>query len=380
MSKLVVVPNVLWLALLAAVLGCAPAAPPAPPAVKDADTKPAPPTVKAPEQEKATTPETKTEEPKAATEEKGKTGGLKVEVDADLVSYKPVTGISGSIKSVGSDTMNNLMTKWGEGFKKFYPNVTVGVEGKGSGTAMPALISGQSNFGPLSRNPKKDEIASFEKAFGYKPVVIPTSLDLLAVFVHKDNPIKGLTLPQVDAMFSATRKLGYNEEIGKWGQVGLTEDWAEQPVSMYGRNAASGTYGFFKEHALGNGDFKDAVKVQPGSSGVVQSIGSEKNAIGYSGIGYSTADVRAVPLAVKEGDEYIAAVPENAYNRSYPLSRALLLAVNKNPNEELDPLRREFIKYILSKEGQQDVAADGYLPLPAKTAAKALEMVGLGGE
>ena len=300
-----------------------------------------------------------------------------VKLDADLPAYKPVAGVSGTIKSVGSDTMNNLMTKWAEGFKKHYPSVTYAIEGKGSGTAMPALISGQASFGPMSRPCKKDETASFEKAFGYNPVSLPTSLDMLAVFVHKDNPIKGLTLLQVDAMFSGTRKLGYKDDITKWGQLGAEGAWANEPISMYGRNAASGTYGYFKEHALGNGDFKDAVKVQPGSSGVVQSVGSEKFAIGYSGIGYATADVRAVPLAAKEGGEFIPATSENAYNQKYPMSRPLLLTVNKKPNEALDPLRREFIRYIFSKEGQQDVADDGYLPLPAKAAKKALEMVGI---
>ena len=312
----------------------------------------------------------------AFAEETSKTT-TKLQVDAALHQYKSVAGVSGAIKSIGSDTMNNLMTKWAEGFKTHYPGVTYAIEGKGSGTAMPALIAGQAGFGPTSRPCKKDEIAAFEKAFGYKPVTVPTSLDMLAVFVHKDNPIKGLTLPQLDAMFSATRKLEAKDDITLWGQVGLTGAWAAGPISLYGRNAASGTYGFFKEHALGNGDFKDSVKVQPGSSGVVQSIGGEKFAIGYSGLGYATADVRAVPLAAKAGGEFIPAESKHAYDRSYPLTRGLLLTVNKHPTEELDPLRKEFLKYIFSQEGQRDVIADGYLPLPAPAAKKAMEMLGI---
>jgi phosphate transport system substrate-binding protein len=299
----------------------------------------------------------------------------KSSVDEALPNYKPVAGVSGNLKSVGSDTLNNLMTLWGEGFKKHYPNVNIEIEGKGTGTAMPALISGASHFGPMSRTAKKDEIASFEKAFGYKPVLIPTSLDMLAVFVNKDNPIKGLTLTQVDAMFSTTRKLGATNEVTTWGQAGLDGAWGAQPISLYGRNAASGTYGFFKEHALGNGDYKDTVKVQPGSSGVVQSIGGEKNAIGYSGIGFANANVRAVPLAKKTGEPFVAAEAQNAYNNSYPLWRMLYVAVNKNPVKDLDPLQREFVKFVLSKEGQQIVVEDGYLPLPAKAAKRALELV-----
>jgi phosphate transport system substrate-binding protein len=314
-------------------------------------------------------------EPKAKAKEEKSTGGVKV--DKDLPDYKAVAGVSGTIRSVGSDTMNNLMTVWCEGFKKHYPNVTFAVEGKGTSTAMPALEGGTATFGPMSRDPKPDEIASFQKKFGYKPTTIATSLDMLAVYVDKDNPLEGLTLPQVDAIFSATRKLGYKEDITTWGQLGLKDEWVKEPISLYGRNSASGTYGYFKEHALGKGDFKDAVKVQPGSSGVIQAVAGDQFGIGYSGIGYATADVRAVPLAKEEGADFIPATPENAYNGKYPMWRPLLLAVNRDPTKPLDPLRREFIKYVLSKQGQQDVVSDGYLPLPAKAAKKALADAGI---
>lgn len=311
------------------------------------------------------------------SEDAEKASSAAVKVDPELPDYEAVPGVSGTIRSVGSDTMNNLMTIWAEGFKKYYPNVTYAVEGKGSSTAMPALQSGTANFGPMSRAVKQEEITAFQKQFGYKPVQLPTSLDMLAVFVHKDNPLEGLSLQQVDAIFSTTRKLGGKEDLTTWGQLGLKDPWASEPISLYGRNSASGTYGYFKEHALGNGDFKDAVKVQPGSSGVVQAIATDEFAIGYSGIGYATADVRALPLAKKEGDEFVAAEPENAYSQAYPLSRALFITVNYDPTKELDPLRREFLKYIYSKQGQTDVVSDGYLPLPAKAAQAALKSVGI---
>jgi phosphate transport system substrate-binding protein len=300
-----------------------------------------------------------------------------VSVDSDLPDYKPVEGVSGTIKSIGSDTMNNLMALWGEGFKKMYPNVQIEVEGKGSSTAPPALIAGTSQFGPMSRQMKSAEVDEFEKKFGYKPTPLPTSIDMLAVYVNKDNPIKGMTLQQADAIFSKNRTGGYKEDVTTWGQLGLKGEWARQPISLYGRNSASGTYGYFKEHALFKGDYKDSVKEQPGSSSVVQGVASDKYAIGYSGIGYKTADVLAVPLASGPGEGFVEATPENAYTGEYPLARFLYLYVNVKPGTPLDPLRREFLKYVFSKQGQQDVVKDGYFPVPAPIAKQALKDAGL---
>jgi len=300
-----------------------------------------------------------------------------VKVDPKLPKYEPVQGVSGSIKSVGSDTMISLMTFWGEGFRKMYPNVEVEVEGKGSATAPAALIEGTATFGPMSRPMKGAEIDDFEKKFGYKPTSLPTSIDMLAVYVHKDNPLVGLTLPQVDAIFSKTRKGGLSDDIRTWGQLGLTGSWKNQPISLFGRNSASGTYGFFKEHALYKGDFKDAVKEQPGSSSVVQGVATDRFAIGYSGIGFMTADVRALPLAQEAESGMIEATPENAYSGEYPLPRFLYLYVNKEPNAPLDPLRREFVRYILSKQGQDDVLKAGYYPVTAKIAEKTLASLGI---
>mgnify|MGYP001821867969 CR=1 FL=1 len=140
-------------------------------------------------------------------------GMAQVKVDPNLPDYKPVKGVSGNIKSVGSDTLNNLMTLWAEGFKRVYPNVQVEIEGKGSSTAPPALIAGTANFGPMSRTMKQAEEDEFETRFGYKPTPLPTSIDMLAVYAHKDNPIKGLSLPQVDAVFSKSRNLGHAEDV-----------------------------------------------------------------------------------------------------------------------------------------------------------------------
>jgi len=304
------------------------------------------------------------------------TAGAQVKIDPALPAYTPVQGVSGSIKSVGSDTLNNLMTLWAEGFRKAYPNVTVEIEGKGSSTAPPALIAGTSTFGPMSREMKQQEADDFEKRYGYKPTSVATAIDMLAVYVHKDNPVKGLDFRQVDAIFSKTRKRGNPGEITSWGQVGLTGKWEKLPISVYGRNSASGTYGYFKEHALAKGDYKDSVKEQPGSSAVVQGVATDLGAIGYSGIGYKTADVRAVPLAV-EGKDYVPAEAQYGYSGEYPLARFLYIYLNYRPGSDLDPLRREFIRYVFSREGQEVVAKDGFLPLTAKVARAQLAKIGV---
>ena len=300
-----------------------------------------------------------------------------VELDPKLPEYRAVAGVSGNLKSIGSDTMNNEMALWAEGFQRFYPNVKIEIEGKGSSTAPPALIAGTAQFGPMSRKMKEQEIDAFEKRFGYKPTAFPTSIDMLAVYVNKDNPIKGLTLQQVDAIFSKTRKGGYPRDIRRWGELGLRGRWRRAPISLYGRNSASGTYGYFKKHALFGGDYKDSVKEQPGSSSVVQGCASDRFAIGYSGIGYKTADVRAVPLANDAESDFVSATPENAYTGEYPLARFLFLYVNVKPGESLDPLRREFIRYVYSREGQRDVIKAGYFPVSWPIAKEALSAIGV---
>ncbi|MEA2626492.1 MAG: phosphate transport system substrate-binding protein [Candidatus Binatota bacterium] len=286
------------------------------------------------------------------------------EVDPSIPPYSQVSGVSGSLSSVGSDTLNNLMTFWAEKFGKFYPNVKVQVEGKGSSTAPPALISGTAQLGPMSRAMKNTEVDEFERKYGYQPTQVKAAVDALAVFVNKDNPIKCLSLEEVDAMFSKSRRRGH-PEVETWGDLGLAGDWKDRPISLYGRNSASGTYGFFKEHTLQNGDYKDSVKEQPGSASVVQGVTVDRYGAGYSGVGYVTPGVRAVQLATKKGGECEEASAANAYSGKYPLARFLYIYVNKPSSEAIDPLVGEFLKLVLSKEGQEAVVKDGYYPLPA---------------
>lgn len=297
-----------------------------------------------------------------------------VQVDSQFPMYKSTSGVSGTIKSIGSDTMNNLMTHWAEAFKAAYPAVKVEIEGKGSSTAPPALTEGQAQFGPMSREIKGSEADAFEKKKGYKPTALRTAVDALGVYVHKDCPLNEITMDDLKKVFSVD-----GPEM-TWGDLGVKNpEWASQKVSLYGRNSASGTYGYFKEHALGKKDFKPTVKEQPGSSAVVQGVASDKFGMGYSGLGYKTADVKALKVAAKKGEKAFDANAENAYAGTYPLGRFLYLYVDYKPGSQLDPLRAEFVKMIYSKQGQEGVLKDGYFPVTAPIANEDLKKVGLTG-
>ncbi|NMZ67937.1 phosphate ABC transporter substrate-binding protein, PhoT family [Pseudomonas peli] len=297
-------------------------------------------------------------------------------VDPALPSYTKTSGVSGNLSSVGSDSLANLMTLWAEEFKKEYPNVNIQIQAAGSSTAPPALTEGTASMGPMSRAMKDAEIQAFEEKYGYKPTAVPVAIDALAVFVHKDNPIKSLDMAQVDAIFSSTRLCGGATDIKTWGDLGMTGEWAAKPIQLFGRNSVSGTYGYFKEEALCKGDFKANVNEQPGSASVVQSISSTINAIGYSGIGYKTSSVKTVPLS-KKGGEAFDANEANALAGKFPLARFFYVYVNKAPNKPLSPLDAEFVKLVLSKQGQEVVVKDGYIPLPKKVVDKTMQELGL---
>jgi len=292
-----------------------------------------------------------------------------VRVDEKLPVYAPVSGVSGNLNSIGSDTLNNLMTLWAEGFRAVYPNVNIQIEGKGSSTAPVALIEGTAQLGPMSREMKGSELDAFEKKYGYKPLEIKVAIDALAVYTHKDNPLKSLNLQQVDAIFSSTYRLG-GQPLANWGQIGMTGEWAGRSISLFGRNSASGTYGFYKDVALGGGDFKSAVKEQPGSSAVVQGVASDLFAMGYSGIGYRTSGVNTIALAARPGEKAYEPTPENCLSGDYPLARFLLIYVNKDPKRPMDKLTAEFLRFVVSRQGQEVVVKDGYFPMPEEVGAE----------
>jgi len=295
-----------------------------------------------------------------------------VKVDGKIPEYQRASGVSGNLNSIGSDTLNNLMTLWAEGFRRAYPNVKIQIEGKGSSTAPPALIESTAQIGPMSRGMKSSELDAFEERFGYKPTRIRVAVDALAVYVNKDNPLEQLSLPEVDAIFSETRRCGHSSDVATWGGAGLGGDWAHRPISIYGRNSASGTYGYFKKVALCKGDYRDQVKEQPGSASVVQGVTEDLYGIGYSGIGYKTSGVKTLALAKKEGDAHYGTDPDTVLSGKYPLSRYLYLYVNKVPNKPLDPLVGEFIRFVLSRSGQRIVVKDGYLPISYELVEKEL--------
>ncbi|MBW2281740.1 MAG: phosphate ABC transporter substrate-binding protein, partial [Deltaproteobacteria bacterium] len=248
-----------------------------------------------------------------------------VSVDEDIPEYALSTGVSGTLSSVGSDTLNNLMTLWAEGYQHLYPSVRVQVEGKGSSTAPPALIEGTAQIGPMSRAMKATEVDAFEDRFGYPPTRFRVAVDALAVYVHRDNPLERLTLRQVDAIFSKTRRCGEADSIDTWGQAGLDGAFTKRLIRLYGRNSASGTYGYFKKVALCKGDYRDTTKEQPGSASVVQGVSKDLYAIGYSGIGYRTSGVRTLSLAKREGEAWASTEPDDVYSGAYPLARYLYL-------------------------------------------------------
>jgi phosphate transport system substrate-binding protein len=295
-------------------------------------------------------------------------------IDPNLPQYQAASGVSGNLTSIGSDTLNNLMTLWSEGFRSFYPNVAIQIQGAGSGTAPPALIEGTAQFGPMSRAMRGTEIEQFEARYGYPPIPLRGAIDALGVFVHRDNPLECLSLQEVDAIFSSTRAGGADEAITTWGQVGLTGEWADRPIAMYGRNSASGTYGYFKEVALFGGDYSPEVREQPGSSTVIQGVAADIGGIGYSGVGYGTADVRAIQIRGEDGNCYST---EDAPSGDYAIARFLYVYMNVDPNAQMEPLRAEFVRYVYSQQGQSDVVRAGFFPVTSRVADMDLEAFGL---
>ena len=289
-------------------------------------------------------------------------------LDPDLPPYTVQPDLSGTLIAAGSDTMLVLQTLMADAFRRIYPQVIVEIEGKGSSTAPPALAESSVNLGNMSRRIFASEEEGFEGRFGYAPVRVDVALDTVGVFVHRDNPIPHLTLEQVDAIFSSTRSCGADADLSVWGQLGLEGHWRTAPISLFGRNAASGTYGYFKSHALCRGDFKSTVKEQPGSASVVQGVERDLYGIGYSGIGYATPGVRAVPILVDGDEPPVGATFANAANGRYPFARFLEVYVNKAPDEPLDRLTYEYLRFMLSAEGQRVVLRAGFHPLDAATA------------
>lgn len=301
-----------------------------------------------------------------------------IRVDPALPEYAPVPGIAGgNIQVVGSETMNNMMTFWLEDFQSMYDEIRPEIDSKGSSNAFPALIAGQANLGQMSREPKNTEIADFRSRYGYDPLVLPTAIDMVAVWVHKNNPIEKISFEELDAIFSSTRLRGARRRATHWTDLLGSGSGNQRPIVCYGRNAASGTYGFFKQMVLNQGDYGPWVNELSGSSIVAQAIGSNPEGIGYSGIGFQTANVKPLSVSARRGGPYFAPQTKFAYSREYPLSRFLYIILNHDPRQDLDPTRREFLRYIYSRQGQEQVVRDGYVPLTAEMATSILGKLGI---
>ncbi|WP_117235337.1 PstS family phosphate ABC transporter substrate-binding protein [Vibrio maerlii] len=296
--------------------------------------------------------------------------------ETQLPPYTKLSGVSGNVLSVGSDTLAGMTTLWAEEFKAIYPNVNLQVQASGSSTAPPALAEGTAQFGPMSRSMRAKEIEAFERNYGYKPTQLRVAIDAIGVFVHRDNPIEGLNFRQLDAIFSSTLRCGKNQNINSWSELGISQEWAKRRIQLFGRNSVSGTYGYFKQNALCNGDFKKSVNEQPGSGSVVQSVASSINALGYSGIGYHVSGVKLIPIARHE-DDFVLPEKKNILDGRYPLSRFLYVYVNKHPDKPLPKVEQEFIRFIYSEIGQRLVEKDGYLGISAEFAQSELAKVGL---
>jgi phosphate transport system substrate-binding protein len=299
-------------------------------------------------------------------------------LDASLPAYSPVETLSGHLKSVGSDTLSQETEAWAKGFEKLYPYVKIEIEAAGSATAPSALLDGRAEFGPMSRPMTGEEIATFESKYGYRVSRFRVAVDALAVYVNKDNPIPCLTMPQLSGIFSSNIRTHGGGNITTWSQLGLTGEWARQPITLYSRNTLSGTYEYFRETALYGGDYKSTIKQEPGSEAVVEAVAADKFGIGYSGIGYKNEGVRAVPLASYYGGTCYEASAETAMSGKYPIARYLYLYLNKKPSQPLDPLRAEFVKYILSKDGQELTERGGFFPITNEIRDADLKRLGIG--
>ncbi len=296
--------------------------------------------------------------------------------DLTLSDYQKVSGITGELTTVGSDTLAGMTTLWVEEFQQLYPSINGQVQASGSSTAPPALTERTAQFGPMSRPMRNREVEAFEREHGYKPTELRVAIDAIGIFVHRDNPIKGLDFTQLDSIFSVTMRCGATRSTNTWADLGLEFQWAKRSIQLFGRNSVSGTYGYFKKNALCGGDFKSQVNEQPGSASVVQSVGSSINTIGYSGVGYQISGVKLLPIAPFD-DNYVAPTSENILSGEYPLSRYLYVYVNKHPDKSLDPVEREFIRFIFSAQGQRLVEKDGYIPISPDIAEQELAKVGL---
>ena len=292
---------------------------------------------------------------------------------SDLPTYQIATGVSGNLYAIGSDTMVEVMTYWAEAFRAQYPDVSITLDEKGSNTAPPALLSGESNLAPMSRPMTAGEISAFTSRYGYPPTEVIVAIDALSVFVHRENPLQGLTLQQVERLFSAIPRSA-QQRLTSWDQL-PTSKLERAAIKLYGRNPLSGTYSYFKKNVLHGDDFAPELQELPTSKELIDSIATDTFGIAYCGISYQNSGVRTVPIGATDNNYYPPTV-ENCLNDKYPIARKLYIYINKSPHVALPSAIREFLRFALSRSGQEVVISSGLSSLPLKHVTASLQLLG----
>lgn len=313
--------------------------------------------------------------------------------DSAIPSYVAKTGVSGAVVVAGSDTMQPIILKLAAAFRQLQPDVKIAVQGGGTDMALMQFLQNQAIIRRGDASPKpgmhqvsghiallaasrpltEQERKDFQSRYGYDVTEIPIAMDAIAIYVNRQNPVEGLTMEQVDAIFGKDRKRGLQEEIATWGQLGLKDEWAQQPIHLYGQDKKSGTRGFFLSHALQDGSFRSDVREESGPASEILAISRDVTAIGYAGVGFQASTVKILPLAERAGAAYVAPSTETTGNGTYPLARHLYLYAKKDPKAGLEPAIAEFLKFVNSREGQTMVVKAGAYPLPAHQVAKNLQ-------
>jgi len=293
----------------------------------------------------------------------GTWGQVRPELDAQIPVYTVQEAVSGKFKIAGSDTMKPLIEAWMGDFTRRHPELKIAVAGAGSQTGLEALLAHQTEIAAMSRRMTAGEISEFVREYGYEPTEVPVANDALAVFVHKDNPVAGLSLEELDAMFCRERRRGLSYPVDSWGLVGLTDEWFEAPIRLYGRNGKSGTSYLFREEVCKGGTFRSQLVNAQGSASVVLDLTRDPQGIGFSAIGYRTSTVRPVPIAPVKGGRYVEPNFQTAMDGSYPLRRNLYFYIARPPKTSPPPFLSELVRFALSYQGQQLALEHGYFPL-----------------
>ncbi|MEZ6057506.1 MAG: phosphate ABC transporter substrate-binding protein [Planctomycetaceae bacterium] len=300
-----------------------------------------------------------------------------VPLDPDMPTYRPVSSLKGELRLTGSSTMANVASVWAASFRQFYPEVKITIQTTGSRAAVASVLESSADIGLLSRSINKEERDLYLKARGSEATVVTPCLERIGVYVHKDNPIRGLTLAQIDGIFSEDCKRLNDKPIRTWGQLGFPGAWATQPVMVHGRDDDTGSQVFMQEAVMLGGTVRKDIKTHASNNEMMKGIAADPRSVGFAGHSYETQNVRSVPLSIRPEGPYVAIDSEEADHGQYPLMRPLQLVIDHVPGKELPEIEREFIRYVFSSRGQEDVIKAGFQGISGKPAHIALDSIGL---